>query len=540
MLKNVFSNWLGLVLRGVISFLLTPILIHSLGDFTFGLWVLVMSVVDYAGILDLGIRPTLHRFVGRLTGTGDRQGLNEVVATAVGVSSIMGIVVVLLTLASLPIVPRFFSMQGAGAADFRSLLLLLGLNLGVLFPGRVLGAYLCGLQRFDLYNAVDVGTALLRGAAIVVILHFGAGVVGVALVTLVTSVLLLGGNFICVRRVDPQVSMNPRQVTWARARELAAYSFYLLLTTAGDYLRFYTDSIVIARLLSVALITPFSVAGRLMDYFKAVAMGLTGPLMPRMSWLEGQGKSTDLQSVFLRGTRAAALLSLFIGLLLGIDGKALLGIWVGPRFVSSYNLLLVLTVAYVVTLVQYPSNALLYALNRHQALGFWTLAEGAANLVLSIHWARSLGLVGVALGTAVPMVFTALLLQPAYVLWVLKLPVSRYVREGLLRPLGVFGAASVLCVLALRPAVRTGIAGFAVMVAGQVVVFAAATLAFGMEASERQWLRETFGRRIHVFRSWGRATSTPAADTPEHRHPKPVSLLPPPRPILEQFVRWLR
>lgn len=98
----------------------------------------------------------------------------------------------------------------------------------------------------------------------------------------------------------------------------------------------------------------------------------------------------------------------------------------------------------------------------------------------------------------------------------------------------------VFCVLALRPSVRTGIVGFAVMVASQVLVFAVATVAFGTEASERQWLLETFCGRIRVFRSLARTASTPVANAAVHRQPKPVSLLPPPRPILEQFIRWLR
>ncbi len=535
MLKNIFSNWLALVLRGVISVILTPILIHYLGDFNFGLWVLVMSVVDYAGILDLGIRPTLHRFVGRLTGTGDRRGLNEVISTAITVSTAMGCLVVVLAFVCQPVIPRFFSVQGSAAAEFRGLLLLLGLNIAVLFPGRVLGAYLCGLERFDLYNAVDVLCSVIRGAVIIVILHYGAGVEGIALVSLVTSVLLLFLNLLAVFHVDPQVSLDPRQSTWIRTRELASYSFFLLLTTAGDYLRFYTDSIVIARLLSVALITPFNVAGRLMEYFKALAAGLAGPLMPRMSFLEGRGKSEDLEAVFLSGTRATALLSFLIGLLLWMDGKPLLQLWVGERFVSSYSLLMVLTAGYVVTIAQLPSNCLLYALNRHQLLGLWTLVEGVANLVLSIYWARTMGLVGVALGTTVPMLVTGLILMPVYVLWVLKLPAARYVREGLLRPLGVFAFSATACALALHPAATTTIFRFSLVVSAQVLLFAVAAFTFGVKPFERRYLTESVRLRIQMIWLWAGAAqslnSPVAAPKTEWSE-----LHPPLTPPMEEFV----
>jgi O-antigen/teichoic acid export membrane protein len=76
MVRNIFSNWMGLIITGVISFALTPILIHGLGDFYFGMWILTTSILDYYGLLDLGIRTTLHRFVGRLKGMNEREALD--------------------------------------------------------------------------------------------------------------------------------------------------------------------------------------------------------------------------------------------------------------------------------------------------------------------------------------------------------------------------------------------------------------------------------------------------------------------------------
>jgi O-antigen/teichoic acid export membrane protein len=486
MLKNVFSNWLGLILRGVVSVVLTPILIHQLGDFQYGLWILVMSVVDYSGILDMGIRPTLHRFVARWKGLNDRAALNETIGSAFALSCGAGLLVLLVTFAALPWISSFFDIRGANPSEFRWLICLLGINLAILLPARVLGAYLCGVQRFDLFNVVEVVTCLSRGILIVLILHLGKGLMGVAVVTLGTSLALLALNYALVVHVDPEVSVDPRQLNWVRVRELGAYSFYLFLNTAGDYLRFYTDSLVIAWVISISLVTPFAVAGRLMEYFKSVVFGLVGPLVPRMSELEGLGKWQELQQIFLRGTRAAALLSLLIGSVFLLDGRVILRLWVGERFVGSYPLLMALAAGYVVTLAQYPSNVLICALNRHQALGWWTLAEGVINLFLSVHWAKTYGLVGVAMGTTVPMVFTALLLQPWYVLRLVKLPAWQYVREGLLRPLCAGGVFLVACHFALTPPPTASRADFVLTLAAQCGLFAVLAYTLGLWTGERE------------------------------------------------------
>src|SRR5258708_36091445 len=99
MLRNVFSNWTAMALTGAISVSLTPFMIHALGDFHYGLWILVTSLLDYYGLLDFGMRTTLHRFVGRLQGAKDRAALNETFATAILLTAGVGLLLVFLTTA---------------------------------------------------------------------------------------------------------------------------------------------------------------------------------------------------------------------------------------------------------------------------------------------------------------------------------------------------------------------------------------------------------------------------------------------------------
>lgn len=497
MVRNIFSNWLGFFFRGVISFALTPFLIRHLGDFQFGMWILVMSLIDYSGLLDLGIRPTLHRYVAKLSGANARRDLNEVTASALAISCVTGVVAVLITLVCVPMVPVLFGISGTAAVTFRWVLLLLGLNVAILFPAGVLGAYLCGVQRFDLVNLIVVLTTALRAIFIVVIVKLGHGIVGVAFGMLMASFITLFLHYVVVRRCDPQVSLNLRQANWPRVRELGGFSFYVVLNSAGDYLRFYTDSIVIARFLTIALITPFSVAGRLMEYFRTIINGLASPLVPKMSEMIGRGRPQEVVFLFLKGTRLAALLSGFIGAMLCLNGKGLLHFWVGQRFESSYYVLLVLTIGYVVTLSQLPSNVAIYAFARHQLLGWWTLVEGAMNLVLSIYWGRKFGLLGVALGTTAPMLVTAFLFLPWNVMPLLKLRWQVYLREAIVRPFFATAAFIAICYLILGEKQPENIWVFAGTVAWQTALFVVIAFALGISSMDRDWVGQRVGILLH-------------------------------------------
>jgi O-antigen/teichoic acid export membrane protein len=487
--RSVLSNWVGMAVTGVASFILTPILIHGLGDFQYGMWVLVMSITDSYGLLDTGMRITMQRYVARLKGIEAREALNETFMTALAIMMTISFGVCILSVVLAVLAPSFFHMAGASSLLFRRLIVVVGVTMAIILPTRALGTYLSGLQRFDLYNLGAVVTNVLRAIFLVVIIRVGRGVLGVAIVGLGAALFSLLLHWALVRWIDREMSFSIRKVSWGRVRELAGFSFYVYLSTTGDHLRFYTDSLVIGRVLGVALVTPFSAAGRLLDYFRAAVLGLAGPFMPRMSELEGQTKQDELRATFFGATKAATILSLFIGSIALLDGKWVFQFWLGERFTSAYVLLMVLCAGYVVAMSQWPSIYLILAMGRHRLLGLWTLGEGVANVILSIHWAHEYGLIGVALGTAVPMLVTGLLVQPWYVFRLTGISARDYFQRCILRPVLASAFFLLLLVPFLSRLVPTGLGSFAGLLLAQIVLFVPLMYLIGLRNVDRQAAR---------------------------------------------------
>jgi O-antigen/teichoic acid export membrane protein len=501
-LKNILSNWVGIVILGMIGIFLTPIMVHGVGNLYYGMWILAASIGDYSGLLDLGMRTTIFRFVAYYRGGNQRSALDQAFATGLAISmlamlaSFIGVYILSLVL------PPFFHFTGEDRRIFATLVILLGSHVAVAFPSQFFSSYLRGLERFDLYNLGLVLSGVLRGIFLIGLIKMGYGIIPVGVAALTVGVIGLGFHWILVKRADPELRLALAHLTWVKTKEMLNYGFYSFVTNSGEMLRYYTDSIVIGRVLNVALITQFGIATRLMDYFKTVSGGVSGPIMVRLSELSGAGHDEAQRREFLRFTRFSMLLCALVGGLLILDGKLVIQIWMGNGFADSYPILVVLTVAYIVTFGQVPCQLVVFARgNNHKTISWWTLAEGVVNLVLSVYWARTMGLVGVALGTAVPLMVSKLFIQPWYALHDLGIRAWDYVLHGLARATGVGGIfLAAGWFIADRIAVPVNFLGLVEICSLQSLVFVALIYLLGLHADDRSDLRQRMRRLASALR----------------------------------------
>ncbi|MCA9753501.1 MAG: hypothetical protein KC591_15005, partial [Gemmatimonadetes bacterium] len=82
MFTNLAANQLGFVLPVVITFFLSPFVVHTLGDDIYGLWSLIVSFTGHYSILTLGIQSAATRYVAYAAGRGERDAMNKTVSSS--------------------------------------------------------------------------------------------------------------------------------------------------------------------------------------------------------------------------------------------------------------------------------------------------------------------------------------------------------------------------------------------------------------------------------------------------------------------------
>jgi O-antigen/teichoic acid export membrane protein len=110
-----------------------------------------------------------------------------------------------------------------------------------------------------------------------------------------------------------------------------------------------------------------------------------------------------LRRMLIEGTRLA--LTLVAGVTVCLMGFAspLITRWMGPGFDAAVRPLEVLAIMGVVIVGQQPLGNILLGTGRHRPVAFVSLTEAVINLALSLVLVRHFGLLGVAVGSLIPV-----------------------------------------------------------------------------------------------------------------------------------------
>jgi O-antigen/teichoic acid export membrane protein len=427
--SGFFFRFANTIATAVVSVLVMPFVVHSLGDRDYGIWTLVATFVGYYGVLELGLAAAVSRYLARSLGAGDEEDCNRVFNTSLRLY--LGIGGAALLLSGLVAASAHWVCRNpADAALFWKLILILGTSIALMFPTRVFKGLLEAHLRFDIAACLELTSLVLRTGLIFPAIFMGYGVVGLAWVTVLASLPAMLLQVYYAHRELPFLRLDGRYWQRDTARSLFSYSVYSLIANLANILCFRVDGIVVAAYVGLAAVTHYRVGGVLTQYFFDLMSAVFGVFLSVFSRLDGAEDYEALKRTFFFASKCAICVSSFIGFSMLAWGKPFIVRWMGPQYVDSYRVMVLLVIGVTVSLWQGPSVSLLYAISKHKFYAIFSSVEAVANLVLSLIFVHWYGIYGVALGTLVPMFISKIVVQPVYVCRVAGIDYFDYVRRS--------------------------------------------------------------------------------------------------------------
>lgn len=493
--RNAGWNLANFLTQAAASFIVTPILVHGLGNVEYGIWALIGQAVTSMDLLDFGLSVSVGRYFAQHHARDDRDEMNRLLSTGFALSLVPCVLALVIGAALVVWAPPLFHFPAALDAPVRVAIALLTLAAAAMFPGTMLTTAVTALSRYDLLALRNILWISIRATLYWVVLARGSGLVGVASVALAVELAGLTLGAVWSLRLVPWIRLHWREFSMPTLKPLLSFSAFAFLLSIASRLIFTCDNIVVGAVLGPLAVAYYSVAGGLVDRMRGslkIVTTLYSALAAQIHAIEGE---RQMQRLFVAGSRLALLLVLPACIGMCWLGPEFLGLWLGPVYrANSSEILAVLTVVIGLYALSVSCTQILYGINRHRYNAMVSLGEAGANLALSLVLVHTWGAIGVAWGTLLPALVCEAVLLPLYTLRQLHLGVMRYVSAVILRPLLVGLPMAAWCWGWHASGRITGWGGLVAVVAAAVIIFGLALRAYGMQAEERRMLHHSLRR----------------------------------------------
>jgi O-antigen/teichoic acid export membrane protein len=330
-----FSTW---VLPLGLSFFATPVIVKSLGDQDYGIYVLVMGFVGYSFNFSFG--RAITKYIAEFRASGEQDKIPDLISSAFFINFIVGIfsVSAICFLAGW-LVSYVLEIDAESQSKSVIALYIASAIIFVSMFNQIFNSILQGIQRFDVYSKIFNlnNLTLLAGNLFLAI----SGYKLISLFVWNLSVICVSCVVFAVyaKKLVPEFKLNFKFVPETLKLILKYSSGVIALQIAGNFLLLFERG-WITRQLGVENLTYYVVPMTLAIYIHSFVSSLILFIFPLASELKNEKEK--LLRLYTKTTKVVLLIVSFCGTTLVVESRFFLTLWMGNEFAEKTWLLLVI------------------------------------------------------------------------------------------------------------------------------------------------------------------------------------------------------
>jgi O-antigen/teichoic acid export membrane protein len=319
----------GRVAAMVITLLLTPVIISSLGIGGYGAWESILSLSVVCSILQTSVAASLLWLISTAFGSADVASAQQYVRMATFFSLAVFSIVTPLIWAFKQSIAQFLSLtQYMQEADLWLLPSLVGLALlGSI--NDIISSFISGFQRSGLAALVQSASVIGGNLALLALLVAGFGHVGLLIGYALTVMIAFCGLFFISRRIAPSFTVKPLLPSRRVVRKCAPFVAFMIAGVLTTISREQADKLVMGATASSVWVGYYGIASRLANLVMVVCTFL---YVPTLTAVGGLGGSTDIGKLNRVYGDVSTLTILSVGVtvvILGSLSDRLMILWIG-------------------------------------------------------------------------------------------------------------------------------------------------------------------------------------------------------------------
>jgi O-antigen/teichoic acid export membrane protein len=402
------SSLITLLNRGIsigIGLISIPLTAKYLGTERFGMWLTLSTFLAWVGAADLGLANSITNALATADGKENKKQAREIISSAFCLMLVIVVVTLALMLIIYPFISwaKIFNVSSKQAILESDLAVLIGMiifliRLPLSIPSRMYNAF----QEVYIYQIWSIGSNLLSFVTLLIAIQFHAGLP--FLLGTFYGVALLGDLFAGIYMFGwrrPWLMPNLNNFRWLHAKWLLKTGILMWLSQISAIVMFQTDLIVVAQLFGASEVSGYGVTLKLFSLTPIIVSAILSPLWGAYSEALSRNDIPWIITTFKKTLYFNLFWSFPLGIFICLLCPWIVGSWVSKDVIPNNNLLLSMFVTSIVTVIAHSIGILTAGLCEVSISAKTGIAQGFANIFLSITLGQFMGVAGVSWSSAI-------------------------------------------------------------------------------------------------------------------------------------------
>jgi len=393
----------SVVIKTGLNLLVIPMFLARLGPDVFGLYMLLIGLLELSMLLDMGIADALVNLLG-----GEDPGAETArpyLKVGHGLFIALSLLLTLAGFLLLPVFDGLFHIDSGLAPMAHAALLLMLAEIVLTMYGGYYQAVLIAHCSHQWSNLAETFAALVANLGALILLWMGFDLIAVLMVRVLAAGLRLLMLMMQAIRIEPNSFFPDAPFERQALRQVIALSGHAMTINLSIIVSHKIDVIVIALFLPLRFVGIYEIVFRFLGFVIQICLKLVQGAYPVFAKMAAAGQRADARLLFLRMSAFLNFTACLLMLLVVCHYDMLFGLLSAGKIPvrETYPILWVAVPIILSGALQMPAGAWLFNWGFQKYLTVSSVSAAVANLLLSLLLVRTpMGIIGVALGTMIP------------------------------------------------------------------------------------------------------------------------------------------
>jgi O-antigen/teichoic acid export membrane protein len=428
--KNISFLAANRIVSVVISFFLFPFVIKYVGKEIYGVYLVVMTITGYFGLLDFGVMAALTKYVSEYNGKKDKGSVNKIVNASFTFYVLIGVTAALLLFFFSLHFAKYFKLLPSNIPIAKDLFIAAALSALLAWPLNTFRGFVQGLNLWDIDASVNISVQILNGIFTYILLSSGYGIIQLFILNQTLTILGSGVLYIIVRKkCDFKITFPYTE--FKTFKFIFDFSFFCFVSVLISSFIFQIQSLIIGYFISLSAVSIYAVAYNIQSFLRAINSTIGAPPWIIASEMEGRGEYEKQKQLLFKGTKYMSAVFLPIILIMFVFAEPFIVYWMGNAFSESILPAKIIILFWIFNGTLELASGMLSAKGIVKKPLLIQICVAIANIFIMLCFIKKLGILAPAIGLTFSMILIGFPLTLRLSLKSLKIKISDYFKKSI-------------------------------------------------------------------------------------------------------------